>query len=298
MTDAKKRRVAGLESLEARQLLTGDFVGVVFNDLTANGINDPSDPKLAGWTVFADTNSDDQFNVGEPKTVTDVKGKFTIAGLPATAITFDERRTASFKPTLGFTNHQTITIREGRVVKSDVPNVTAPVFYGSITGTVFEDDNEDGIKDSGEHGLTGWTMFVSTTADGVKDAGENRRRGVSVYIDLYRDDVHDADEPEAVTGGDGAYSFTGLTPGAYIVREKSGFTEPHTYPTTGGGILWATGVSHAAVGNVTPTSITTSLTKGRILQSDREHHAAGHGQYLEHGGRVSVVRRYRKLHRE
>jgi serine-aspartate repeat-containing protein C/D/E len=197
MTDAKKRRVAALESLESRQLLTGDFAGAVFNDLNVNGINDSSDPGLAGWTVFADINSDGQFNAGEPSTVTDVKGKFTITGLPVRAVTFYEVVQPGFSPTPGFTDHKTITIREGRVVKSDFPNVTAPVVTGNITGTVFEDDIENGIKESGEHGLTGWTMFVDTNGDGLLSDGE----------------------PTALTDTDGDYLFTDIPGGPATVYE-------------------------------------------------------------------------------
>ena len=197
MIDAKKMHVGALESLEARQLLTGDFSGSVFNDLNVNGINDPGEPGLAGWTVFADTNRDGQFNTGEPNTVTDVKGKFAITGLPAGAITFYEVVQPGFNPTPGFTNHQTITIRDGRAVKADFPNITAPIVNGSITGTVFEDDNENGIKESGEHGLTGWTMFVDTNLDGQLSPGE----------------------PTTLTNTDGDYLFTDIPAGSAVVYE-------------------------------------------------------------------------------
>lgn len=189
--------LAVTSSLESRQLLTGDFAGTVFNDLNVNGVNDPSDPGLAGWTVFADTNSDGQLNAGEPVTVTDVKGRFTITGLPATAITFYEVVQPGFKPTPGFTNHQVVTIREGRVVKADFPNVTAPIVNGSIVGTVFEDSNENGIKEPGEHGLTGWTMFVDTNNDGLLTAGE----------------------PATLPDTDGDYLITEIPAGAATVYE-------------------------------------------------------------------------------
>ncbi|MEZ6034243.1 MAG: SdrD B-like domain-containing protein [Planctomycetaceae bacterium] len=229
-TNATKRRVAGVESLEVRQLLTGDFAGVVFNDLTANGVKDSSDPGLAGWTVFADINADGQFNAGEPTTVTDVKGKFTITGLPVRAVTFCEVVQPGFNPTPGFSDHKTITIREGRVVKSDFPNVTAPIINGNITGTVFEDNNENGIKESGEHGLTGWTMFVDTNGDGLLSEGE----------------------PTALTDSDGDYLLTDIPAGPATVYEiPVGGPRP-----TAGGLFPLEGASdHHSVSVVAGSSV-------------------------------------------
>ncbi|HND53284.1 MAG TPA: Ig-like domain-containing protein, partial [Pirellulaceae bacterium] len=108
-------------------------------------------------------------------------------------------------------------------------------------------------------------MFDDTNNNHQRDAQEYARPGVGVYIDLDRNDVYDAGEPHAVTAADGSYAFVGLTPGAYVVREDSGVAGPHTYPTTGGGVLWPTGVSHPAVGNVSPGSITASLADGEVL---------------------------------
>jgi VCBS repeat-containing protein len=175
LTKAKYRRRRTLfapEFLEQRSLMAGDFAGTVFNDLNANGVNESSDPGLSGWTVFVDSNNDGALTAGEPKTVTDIKGKFSIVGLPVGSVNIYEIVQPGFKPTAGFTDHQLITIREGRVVKSDYPNVSAPVTKGDIAGTAFEDLNLNGIKESGEHGLPGWTMFVDANADGIFNTGE------------------------------------------------------------------------------------------------------------------------------
>ena len=73
----------------------------------------------------------------------------------------------------------------------------------------------------------------------------------------------DPGESNTVTLADGSYSFTGLTPGAYVVREvlETGFG--HSYPTTTSGTLWPAGTSNPAQGNVSPASITTSLAVGQ-----------------------------------
>ncbi len=108
-------------------------------------------------------------------------------------------------------------------------------------------------------------VFDDTDADHTYDASEATRGGVTVFIDADRDDVYDEGEPTTVTGDDGSYSFVGLTPGAYIVRERSDHG-PKTYPDNGGGILWPAGTSNSPIGNVTPTLIQQSLAAGEKLR--------------------------------
>ncbi len=108
-------------------------------------------------------------------------------------------------------------------------------------------------------------VFDDTDADHSYDASEATRGGISVYIDSDRDDVYDEGEPTTITGVDGSYSFTGLTPGAYIVRQRSDHG-PRTYPVNGGGVLWPAGTSNAPIGNVTPRLIERSLANGETLR--------------------------------
>ncbi len=84
---AQRRRTtrAGLrlELLEARQLMVGDVTGTVFIDTNANGVDDPGEPGLSGWTVYLDANGDHKRSVGETFTVSDSKGKFAMIGVTA-----------------------------------------------------------------------------------------------------------------------------------------------------------------------------------------------------------------------
>jgi hypothetical protein len=82
---------------------------------------------------------------------------------------------------------------------------------GTITGTVFTDLNVDGIIDSGETSLGGWTVFV--------DRNHDRRQGV--------------DELATLTNAAGGYTFTGLAPATYdleIVPQAGWF---RTLPVAG-----------------------------------------------------------------
>jgi hypothetical protein len=49
---------------------TGRVEGLNWNDLDADGIRDPNEPGLAGWTIYVDENNDGQFQPHEPHTVT------------------------------------------------------------------------------------------------------------------------------------------------------------------------------------------------------------------------------------
>ena len=130
----------------------------------------------------------------------------------------------------------------------DIAGIDTAAQYrpNEIRGVRYEDKNGNQRRDASELGLSGKT----------------------VYIDLDRDNAHDAGEPITTTGIDGSYAFTGMNPGAYVIREVEDEGYHQTYPQKKGGILWPTGVSNPAVGNVTPTSITTVLDVGQSYRRD------------------------------
>lgn len=81
---------------------------------------------------------------------------------------------------------------------------------GSISGTKYHDTDEDGVRDSGEPGLSGWTIRIFGN---VKENG-NWWRG-------FKWGFWSHEEVLATTTTDlnGNYSFTNLEPGTYIIRE-------------------------------------------------------------------------------
>lgn len=74
--------------------------------------------------------------------------------------------------------------------------MTNPI-KGSISGLKFEDINGNRIKDAGERGLADWTIF----------------------IDEDKDEILDPCEVHTTTDAHGNYTFTGLAPGDYTIRE-------------------------------------------------------------------------------
>ena len=82
---------------------------------------------------------------------------------------------------------------------------------GAINGDVFDDPNGNGAADTGESGLQGVTIFIDANDNGQLDNTELR----------------------SISASDGTYSFTGLGPGTYRLRElsQSGWTT--TLPALG-----------------------------------------------------------------
>ncbi len=74
---------------------------------------------------------------------------------------------------------------------------TVVIVSGTISGVVFSDSNLNRQQDGGEPGLAGQTVFLDLNNTGVLAAGD----------------------PTATTAANGAYSFPGLAPGTYTVRQ-------------------------------------------------------------------------------
>lgn len=78
---------------------------------------------------------------------------------------------------------------------------------GTIQGVAWNDLNDSGARDAGEPTLPGWTIYLDANHNAKLDAGET----------------------STVTGGDGAYAFTGLAAGNYLIGEvvKPGWRQTH-----------------------------------------------------------------------
>lgn len=104
----------------------------------------------------------------------------------------------------------------------------AAIIPGEISGYKFDDTDGDGIWDSGESGLSGWTIFLDSNNNGKLDTGEMST--VTSADDLSTTGLNEA----------GAYSFS-VTPDAdrsdpdndpYLVREvqQSGWMQTTANP--------------------------------------------------------------------
>lgn len=231
-----------------QQLLDSSIRGTVYADANRNGTRQPGEHGIPGLPVYLDLDNNNLLDPGEPQTITSEDLYYTP--------TIDEAGTYSF-------THLATGIYPVRyLVPATLSATPASELVHTVTIAAAEDhsgiDCAAVYRRNEIHGV----KFDDRNGNHVRDADEPGVAGATIYIDLDRDEVLDAGEPRTVTGADGSYSFTDLDPGAYIVRELLIDSETGTYPETTGGILWPSGTSNPAVGNVSPDQITTSLAVG------------------------------------
>src|SRR5438094_597516 len=167
---------------------TGAIQGVKFEDLDGDGIQDTGEPGLAGWTIQLDLNNDGSVDA---TAVTNSSGAYAFLNVAPGTHAVREVVQAGWIQTAPLGGAYAVTVGEGQVVSGrDFGNFE----LGTISGVKFEDLDGDGIRDTGEPGLAGWTIQLDLNNDGSVDA-------------------------TAVTNSSGAYTFTNLTPGTHAVRE-------------------------------------------------------------------------------
>lgn len=162
------------------------FSGQVFADVNGDGlfnanVND-TDTVAPGIFVFGDTNQNNQFDSGEEFTTTDSNGNYTLV-VPSTSIAnINVGVTApvgwSFtNPTSGLLSFFTepgdaLSNVDFGLQPSSGPGVEGSSQPGTIIGSVFSDDNEDGIRQTSELGIPGIEVYIDNNDSGVNDAGD------------------------------------------------------------------------------------------------------------------------------
>jgi hypothetical protein len=174
----------------------GSISGTKFNDLDADGAKDIGEPGVANWKIYISGNVSDSI-------LTNANGNYTFANLPYGNYSIREESQSgwfqTYPPTPGT---YSLSVESGsNLTGKDFGNVT----LGSISGTLFNDTDGDGIKDNGELGLQNWKIKLS----GAKT-------------------------DSVLTDENGFYMFTNIASGGYIVTEEwqNGWTQ--TLPVNAG----------------------------------------------------------------
>ncbi|MEY2514363.1 MAG: hypothetical protein QOJ89_1721, partial [bacterium] len=165
--------------------------GRVAVDDDGSGTAAAGEPPLPGWTVYVDLDGDGQLDAGEPSAVTIADGTYSLANItPGT-------RTLRVDAPAGWICSSPCSRSVAFSSGTTTPALDFALYRpASIAGTVYEDDDADATRDGGDSGLAGRTVFIDANGDGDLDAGE----------------------PTDLTDAGGAYAFTGLAPGTYVVR--------------------------------------------------------------------------------
>ncbi|KQP20290.1 LamG-like jellyroll fold domain-containing protein [Pseudorhodoferax sp. Leaf265] len=165
---------------------TGSISGVVYDDIDGTGTREADELAQGGWTVFADDNDNGQLDAGEVSAVTDdVTGRYTLSGL-----SIGTHRIVVVAPS-GWTMTPGTQVQV--TLGADAPDVTqnfGAFALASLSGTVFDDANANGVRDLEEAALAGRLVLLDANANGVADVGE----------------------ATATTDAQGGYSFQDLAP--------------------------------------------------------------------------------------
>ncbi len=179
---------------------TGSISGTVFNDGNQDGVFDAGDTALAQRVIYIDANNNGKLDSGEKTADANSSGVYTFTGLAAGTYIIRRSDTPAgytySEPVSGF---YSITLTAGQTVSGKDIGVfqgTSSGSTGSISGTVFNDVNEDGTFDAGDTALSARVIYIDANNNGQLDAGEIT----------------------ADANPNGVYTFTGLTAGTYIIR--------------------------------------------------------------------------------
>ncbi|HKB02491.1 MAG TPA: SdrD B-like domain-containing protein [Gemmataceae bacterium] len=190
--------------------LPGEIRGTVYEDANGNGARDTGEPALAGWTVFLDTDGNGTLDVGEASTVSGSDGAYRFTGLDAGDYTVTLAPQPGWKRTQpGSSGSYAITLTTGGA--ADGKDFGLESLPGELSGTIWNDADGDGVRDTGEKPLAGWTVYLDQNANGALDATERTTTSNSL----------------------GGYVFGGLAPGIYLIAELPPPFWKQTYPGVG-----------------------------------------------------------------
>ncbi|HLN92259.1 MAG TPA: SdrD B-like domain-containing protein, partial [Thermoanaerobaculia bacterium] len=137
------------------QLIPNAIGGIKFEDLNANGVRDPGEPGLAGFTISLLSSAP-----GSPphNVTTDANGNFLFTDVAPGDYTLSEVIPQGFSLTVPATNSIPVTLASGgSSIANEFGNFRG-VLTGTISGSKFLDVNGNGVRDPGEAGLSGVTI--------------------------------------------------------------------------------------------------------------------------------------------
>ncbi|MCU0978062.1 MAG: hypothetical protein MUF25_02725, partial [Pirellulaceae bacterium] len=193
---------------------TATVTGFKYLDVNGDGFQDWGEPGLQGWTIFVDADDDGNLDSGEVSVTTGSDGAYSLILPPGNHVIREVLPTnwSQTYPGSAFGNAHRIAVSASMVLD----HIDFGNFQGAVkSGIKFEDLDGDGVKDSGEPGLPGWTINLIGTD----------LQGASVAL-------------TTTTDIDGSYAFS-LTPGIYTVYETMPGGWSQSFPQAGTGIVTA-----------------------------------------------------------
>lgn len=200
--------------------------GRKYEDMNADGDDETgADPGVQAWTIALQ--GVDGFGAPVSRTATtDISGDYLFDNVVPGTYTVTEVQQSGWNAKEGVAGYPAAPISGQQIMNLRFGNWR----YATPSGVKYDDLNGNGIRDSGEPGLSGWTITLAGT-DGM---------GMSV-------------NRTETTIADGSYSFVNVVPGTYTVSEtsQSGWVQSQPASGTYGVVLVSNQVrSDLAFGNL------------------------------------------------
>ncbi len=133
-------------------LADGLISGKIFADENSNGVQDVNEAPLSRWGVTLSGR-------GQAATLSDSNGEFTFRNLPPGTYSVTEGPQLPWMVSSPSTGSYSVTLGLNDTSTNNVFGNTYP--WSSISGEVFWDRNENGIRDSTENPLSNWLVKLS-----------------------------------------------------------------------------------------------------------------------------------------
>jgi len=190
----------------------GNFVWL---DNNADGIQNSGELGLANVTVNLYNSSANLVTT----TITKADGSYSFTNIPTDDYTVEvvapkDHLFSDAKQGINTALNSDVNPQTGKTESffanvGDNLSVDAGLFQlASITGQVWQDLDNDGVKDTNESVLKDWKIYLDTNTNGKLDTGET----------------------STLTDATGNYSFTNLRPGTYTIAEEIQTGWKQTYP--------------------------------------------------------------------
>lgn len=182
--------------------------GNVFNDQDASGAKNTGDGNLASWRVFLDSDKNGVWDSTEPSTLTDASGNYKFTQPAGSYRVRVVQPATGWRRTTPNSGYFDLSLTSGATATSRNFGFTQKAL---ISGNVFNDANNNRLRDNGEAGLSNWRVFIDANNDGLWQSTEANR----------------------LSDASGNWSFNALSAGTYVVRvvQQSGWSR--TTPSSG-----------------------------------------------------------------
>ncbi|MCI4432841.1 MAG: S8 family serine peptidase [Nitrosopumilus sp.] len=191
--------------------------GTVFEDTNNNGVQDNSEPGLAGVQVFVV----DFLTLTQTTVLTNANGTYTATGiLPDVVLVQAAPIPAGHLPSTGHFTYSYQTLAQGSTttVNFALKPIT-PLDHGTIMIDVFNDTNSNGIRDINESRVLGATVFTFELLTAQANVQVTDFTGVTTHSGLIPDvvlaQINAAVLPpgfSGITSANGGFEFIPVTP--------------------------------------------------------------------------------------